>query len=407
MRHKLTDRYLQSLKPPATGRLDIVDTEARGLVMRVTANGVKSWAIRYSPKGIGQRRASYGRYPDTKLAEARQRAGAIAAAAVTGVDLLAQEAREREEQRKAKNRPQTVADLLDEYVEKHCKPNQRRWTLTERMFAAHVKPALGKVGLAELRRGDIAELLDDLQNKKGLAAQVNRVRGQLLAALNWGCDREYLDVNPAAAVKKRNLLEASRDRVLADAELRTIWRTADRLTEPSRSLIKTLILTGQRRDEVRCMAWSEVDVSRALWTLPGSRNKSGRDHEIPLSPAMVELLEGLRRRGAPVFSTDGERPYAGHGGLKARLDRESGVTGWTFHDLRRTASTGMAALHVPQDTIDRVLNHAKRTLAGTYSRHQYLKEKRNALDAWAERVAFLVGEARDAPNVVELKAAGA
>ena len=72
MRHKLTDRYLQSLKPPATGRLDIVDTEARGLVMRVTANGVKSWAIRYSPKGIGQRRASYGRYPDTKLAEARQ-----------------------------------------------------------------------------------------------------------------------------------------------------------------------------------------------------------------------------------------------------------------------------------------------------------------------------------------------
>ena len=114
---------------------------------------------------------------------------------------------------------------------------------------------------------------------------------------------------------------------------------------------------------------------------------------------------------APSLSVDEVRRYsrhliipdvamAGQKRLKQILDRESGVSGWTFHDFRRSASTGMAALHVPQDTIDRVLNHAKGTLAGTYNRYDYLDQKRKALDAWAERVAFIVGDARDAVNVV-------
>jgi integrase len=274
------------------------------------------------------------------------------------------------------------------------------------MFDSHVNPAIGRKPLAELRRADIVELLDNLQNEKGLRAQVNRVRSQVLAALNWGIEREYLDTNPAAAIKKRKI-EASRDRVLTDDELRAIWRAADSLPDPSRSLVKTWILTGQRRDEVRCMAWSEVDLTRALWTLPAARNKGKREHEIPLAPGMVTLLNGLSRRGLPVFTTGGTKPYAGQKRLKAILDREAGVTGWTVHDLRRTASTGMAALHVPQDTINRVLNHAKGTLAGTYNRHDYLDQKRKALEAWAERVAFIVGERRDAVNVVELALASA
>jgi integrase len=403
MQKKLTDRYIESLKPPAAGRLEIVDSGAPGLVLRATSKGAKSWAIRYTPKGGRQQRASFGTYPAVKLAAARERTRDIAAAAAKGIDLPAQEAREREESARAAERPQTVADLIDEYVERYCKPNQRKWKLTERLFAAHVKPAIGKKPLGELRRADIVELLDDLQNGKGFRAQVNRVRSQILAALNWAVEREYLDVNPAAAVKKRKI-EASRDRVLTDDELRAIWRAADALPDPTRSLVKAWILTGQRRDEVRCMLWSEIDLGRAVWTLPAARNKGKRDHEIPLSPAMVALLGALRRRGEPVFTTDGDKPYAGQKRLKVILDRESKVTGWTFHDFRRTASTGMAALHVPQDTIDRVLNHAKNTLAGTYNRHDYLDQKRRALEAWADRVYFIVGEAHASANVVELRA---
>ncbi len=403
MKKRLTDRFVQSVAPPAAGRAVYIDTEAPGLELRVSAHGGKSWSIRYRPKSGERKRTTYGAYPAISLAEARARAKEIAAAAARGIDLPDAEEREREEQRKDAKRPQTFGDLLDQYVDGHCKPNQRKWKLVERMFDAHVKPAVGKRPLTELRRADLVELLDDLQNEKGLRAQVNRVRSQVVAALNWGVEREYLDANPAAAVKKRKI-EASRERVLSDDELRVIWRAANTLSEPSRSLVKAWILTGQRRDEVRCMVWSEVDLGRALWTLPAARNKGKREHEIPLSPAVVALL-GKPRPGKPVFSTDGHRPYAGQKRLKAILDRETGVAGWTFHDLRRTASTGMAALHISQDTIDRVLNHAKATLAGTYNRYEYLEEKRRALEAWAERVAFIVGDARDAPNVVELQAA--
>jgi integrase len=402
MKKRLTDRFVQSVAPPATGRAVYVDTDAPGLELRVSAHGGKSWSIRYRPKSGERKRTTYGAYPTIPLAEARVRAKEIAAAAARGVNLPEQEERQRDTERKADMRPQTVRALLDRYVEDYCKTNQRRWQLVERMFDAHVKPALGKKSLTELRRADLVELLDDLQNEKGLRAQVNRVRSQVVAALNWAVEREYLDTNPAAVIKKRKI-EASRDRVLSDDELRAIWRAADRLSEPSRSLVKAWILTAQRRDEVRCMMWDEVDLGRALWTLPKERNKGKRDHEIPLSPAMVELLS--KSGPGPMFSTNGRKPYAGQKRLKVILDRESGVTGWTFHDFRRTASTGMAALHISQDTIDRVLNNAKGALAGTYNRHEYLDEKRRALEAWAERVAFIACEGRAAISVVELRTA--
>ncbi len=351
MKKRLTDRFVESVAPPASGRAVYIDDTAPGLELRVSADGRKAWSIRYKPRGGERKRETHGTYPAVSLAAARERARDIGAAATKGIDLPTAERREREEQRKSDNRPRRVGDLLDEYVERYCKPNQRKWTLAARIFDSHVKPAIGKKPLGELRRADIVELLDDLQNKKGLRAQVNRVRSQVLAALNWGIEREYLDTNPAAAIKKCKI-EASRDRVLTNDELQAIWRAADGL---------------------------------------------------PLVPTMVELLDGLRRCGLPVFTIDGTKPYAGQKRLKAILDRESGVTGWTLHDFRRTASTGMAALHVPQDTIDRVLNHAKGTLAGTYNRHQYANEKRRALEAWAERVTFIVGDAREAVNVVELR----
>jgi integrase len=400
MKKRLTDRFLRTVTPPAAGRDVYVDSEAKGLEFHVSSHGGKSWSIRYRPKGGERKRSGYSTYPVIPLAKARARTLEIAAAAAHGIDLPEQEERQRDEERKATTRPQTFRDLLDRYVEGYCKPNQRRWQLTARLFDMHVTPTLGKKPLVELRRGDLVEMLDDLQNDKRLNAQVNRVRTALVAAFNWATERELIDTSPAAAIKRRKL-ETSRNRVLSEGELRRIWHVADSLPNPSRSFVKALILSGQRRDEVRLMQWSEIDLDRALWVLPAARNKGKRDHEIPLAPAMLALLGDRPRPGRPVFTAnDRSTPYAGQQGLKEVLDRKSGVFGWTFHDLRRTASTGMAALHIPQDVIDRVLNHAKGTLAGTYNRHQYLEEKRRALEAWAERVAFIVGDGRD--NVVEL-----
>jgi hypothetical protein len=284
MKKRLTDRFLETVTPPAAGREAYSDTGAEGLEIRVSprdnhGNVLKVWSIRYHPKGGARRRVTYGKYPTTSLAEARARAKEIAAAAARGVDLPEQEERQREEERKAAKRPQTVRDLLDRYINEYCKMNQRRWRLVERMFDMHVKPAkidgrpLGEKPLTELRRADLVELFDDLQNRKGLRAQVNRVRSQVVAALNWAVEREFLDTSPAATIKKRKI-EASRNRVLSDDELRAIWRAADKLPNPSGSLVKAWILTAQRRDEVRCVTWCQSAPKHD----PGSAPNHGPHH---------------------------------------------------------------------------------------------------------------------------------
>ena len=400
MKRRLTDRFLQTVKSSRAGREVYIDDAAPGLEIRISPNGRKAWSIRFR-LGTTRQRASYGTYPAISLREARTRAKEIAAAAARGIDLPEQEKRQREEEEKAANRPATLTDLLSSYIEQHVKPNLRQWRLIEGIFHNHVVPALGKKPLSELRRADLVELLDHLQNKKRFGAQTNRTRSYVITALNWAVEREFLEVNPFAGVKRRRI-ETPRDRVLSDHELRAIWHIADKLSCPVSALIKALILTGQRRDEIRCMNWSEIDLERALWVLPAARNKGGRNHVIPLSSAMLALIRDRPQRGGLVFATDHGGVVGGLSRLKATLDRESGITGWRFHDFRRTCASGLAALHTPQDVIDRVLGHAKPGLAGTYNRFEYLNAKRKALEAWAERVAVIVSEGRDAPNVITL-----
>jgi integrase len=289
--------------------------------------------------------------------------------------------------------------LLDRYISDYCKANQRRWKMTERMFDRHVKPTLiggmrlGDKPLGELRCGDIVELLDDLQNNKGFAAQVNRARTEVVATLNWAIEREWIEANPAAAIRRRKI-EAPRERKLSDDELRTIRKTACGLREPSNSYVRTLILTGQRRDEIRRMTRAERDPKESLWTLPKGRNKGKRDHGLPLSTAVMEILDSLPNLGPYFFTVTGQKPYAGTKRLKEILDRESGVTGWVFHDLRRTFRSGLAKLGVREEVAELLLNHARRGLVKVYNQHEYLEEMREAVEKWTDQVAFIVGDAR-------------
>ncbi len=395
----LTDRLLAALKPPAAGRRVLTDAAAPGLTMRVTAKGERTWAVRYSPKGTGQQWATLGSYPGMKLAEARTEALAIASAAKKGIDMPAEQARTRDEARRAEGRPATVSDLLRRYVADYCKANQRRWPLTERMFDSHVIPEIGDKALTELRRADVVELLDELRNGKKLAAQVNRVRSQIIAALNWAVEREFLPGNPAAAIKRVKGIEQPRARILTDGELRAIWNAADGVGYPGGAFVKLLILTGQRRDEVRCLPWTELRENGAVWLLPGARNKSKRDHLLPLPQAARDVLEGATRTGAFVFSANGKKPYAGQKRLKEILDRESGVHGWTLHDIRRTVRTRLGEMGIARDVAQRVLNHAKPGLDRVYDHGDYRDPMAKALEAWAQRVMRVV--AADS-NVVAL-----
>jgi len=252
-------------------------------------------------------------------------------------------------------------------------------------------PTLGTKSIVGVQRSDIAELLDHLQNEKKLKAQVNRVRSQLVLMFNWGVERAYLDHSPAQTVKKRRI-EKPGERVLIHDELRAIWRAAEGLRDPARSLVKTWILSGMRRDEARCGPIGEVALKRAVWTVPAARHKSGHDFELPLSTQMVELLEPLVKKGKYLFSIGGDKPYAGQRRLKEILDRESGVTDWVIHDLRRTVRTGLSEIGVLEEIAKMAIGHAKKGLVRTYNLHAYASEKRVALQAWADHVALIVNE---------------
>ena len=418
-RVEMTERWLNSKEAfkavPENGRKEWVDKRVQGLVLRVSRHGdelPKTWMVRYRPKGLSQKRIAIGEYgpsPRLTLEAARNRARKIVAAARDGVDLPAKEADDRrraaqeaDARRRAADRPETVADLLDRYIEKYCKPNQRRWKIVERMFENHVKStALGKKRLVEVRRADVVELLDDLQNTKGLAAQVNRVRSQLIAAFNWSVDREWIDVNPAATIKKRKV-EKPRGRKLQDDELRAVWRAAEKIGYPGGDFVKFLVLTGQRRDEVRCLPRTELNMLRRIWTLPEARNKSKREHDIPLTPPMIDLIEKAPTHSPFIFTVSGKRPYAGQKRLKEILDRESSITGWTLHDIRRTVESGMRKLRIDKEVVRRTLNHGQDTIAKIYDKHEYEDEKREALEKWANHVEFIVGDGRGADNVVPI-----
>jgi integrase len=153
------------------------------------------------------------------------------------------------------------------------------------------------------------------------------------------------------------------------------------------------------------MRWDEVGPQIDIWTLPAARNKGKRDHETPLAPAVKNLLRGVRQPGDEyVFTVRGDKPYAGQKRLKEILDRHSGVRDWQLHDLRRTVRTGLSEIGIRDEVAERTLNHALTGLDKVYNRHQYLEEKRAALEKWAKHVAFVVGQGRRGANVVPLQA---
>jgi integrase len=186
--------------------------------------------------------------------------------------------------------------------------------------------------------------------------------------------------------------EEKRERVLRDAEIAAVWQACDRLGFPFGPMVRVLLLTGQRLGEVAEMHPDELDMESDNWLIPAARSKSAREHIVPLADLTRGILAGLPRFAGPfVFSTtDGVRPVSGFSKAKARLDALSGVTGWRFHDLRRTCRTRLAALGTSEIVAERILNHQPKGLIAVYNKHEYLDEKRAALAKWAETVAAIV-----------------
>jgi integrase len=193
--------------------------------------------------------------------------------------------------------------------------------------------------------------------------------------------------------------ERKRDRVLTDDELRAVWKAAERLSGPFGYLVRFILLTATRRNEAADIADGEV--SGDAWTIPAERYKTKLDHVIPLSRAARDLLGSITRiEGVPYIFTTGDRPIGGFTKFKEAFDKACGVTGWTIHDLRRTARSLMSRAGVPSDHAERCLGHVIGGVRGTYDRHAYHAEKKQAFEALATQIDRIINPQ---PNVVSMR----
>ena len=299
---------------------------------------------------------------------------------------------------------------MDEFVRKHlAKKTKPSWAKeAERLLRVEIIPKLGKKRLGEITRADVRRLLDDIAARAPITA--NRTLAVFRKLCNWAVCKDMITASPCAGIEAPSS-ERSRERVLLDDEVRLAWQAFNSIGWPFGLICKLLLLTGARRDEVASMRWGEIDLVAKCWTLPASRTKNKRPHEIPLSDAAIEIIKGLPRiegKAGLVFSTTGASAVSGFSRAKTAIDRtiletlreEAEASGddpgnveapehWQVHDLRRTVATNLQRLGVKLEVTEAVLNHVSGTRAGivgVYRRHEYSEEKRAALNAWARKL---------------------
>jgi integrase len=396
----ITARTVETIKP-LPHRQEIPDARMPGLYLVVQPSGARSWAVRY--RSAGQpRKHTLGAFPKIDLKAARDLAGAALRAVAEGRD----PAREKAMERTAL--PDSVEAVAKQFVELHCRRSNRPRTIegTQQLLDLHVLPRWRKRLIKDITRRDVLDLLDGIV-EGGRPVAANRVLTAVRKLFNWAMERDIIASSPCAGVKPPTP-EQSRDRVLADSELCNIWLAADKVGGPFEALVKLLMLTGQRRDEVAKMQWREVDLPNRLWTLPKERSKNGKPHDIPLSEPALAILESLPRIGDTfVLTTDGKSAASNYGKNKNRLDAllPNDMPAWWLHDLRRTTASGMARLGINLPTIEKILNHASGSfggIVGVYQRHDFAQEKRQALEVWGRHVFELI-RPPERSNVIEFE----
>lgn len=414
MAKALTTKTIEAAKP-GDHRREIPDPALSGLYLVLQPSGAKSWALRYRYAGK-PKKLTLGRWPVMGLADAR----AVASGAIEAVEHGNDPSAAKKATKAARLEAQlSERDKIKTLVEKFSKLHLSKLKTgqpVKRALDRHVVAIWGEREIQDIAKRDVIDLLDGIADS-GRVVTANRVRAYLGKFLNWCVERDIIDQSPAMGVKAV-AKERARDRVLSDDEIRWFWQACTREGQPWGHLGKMLMLTGQRLGEVVNMTDREVTVD--LWHLTSDRTKNGRAHDVPLSEAARDVLRAMERvKGVSgyVFTTTGESPlqgyFKGRNHIAERMveiaSEERGepaeIPHWTFHDLRRTAATGMARLGIPVRVTEAVLNHVSGTAGGivsVYQRHDYADEKRDALDAWARLVADLVEGPAD--NVVHLEA---
>jgi len=420
---KLTAAAVERLKVERGIRVDYFDAALAGLSLRVAGptgsreGCVKTWSVLYRVAGQKKvRRLTIGSTALYSLVQAREKASEVIRAAAAGKDPAAEKQDERS------RKPDTIENLAEEFVEKHLKKKNRSESYirgTESTFANHVVPRWRGRDIKSITRRDVAELLDEIaagaakngRRQKGVGIggpiAANRTLAAIRKMFNWALQRGIIETTPIVRFELPGA-EMRRERTLSADEIKELWPLLTATGYPFGPFLQMALLTGQRRDEVAGMQWRHVDLDEKIWTIPSEGTKAGRSQAVPLSDLALSILHAVPRLGACVFTTTGDKPISGYSKSKARLEVlifkereklmrkgdnvENVFSHWTIHDLRRTVATNLGRLGASRFIIERILNHADRSVTGIYDRHEYLDEKRKALDCWGRYLdALLTG----------------
>jgi integrase len=415
MTKSLTDAVIRHVQPPENGRLELADAGCRGLWLRITSNGAKTFAFRFRSNGRSER-LSLGRYPDLSLRDARNRADALRRDVVDGKNPSAHK-------RSAPAR--NFGALADRYLIEHARRFKRSADADERNLRLHVRPHWAHRDATKIERADVIELIERIMaaDKPVLA---NRVQALVSSVFSFAVDAALAKSNPCVRLRKRGQ-ETARTRTLTDGEIRLFWDriVASPVSRPVGIALRLILLLGARPGEAAGMARSELefddDDRPVAWTIPVERSKNRRAHYLPLPVLARDLIgEALvlagkdsaftfpSRRGDGAIAIEGHALAVAMRRFAASLPAKKPETkSWradvpSAHDLRRTAATRLSAAGVPAEDIAAILNHARGDITGKhYDQYQRAAEKRRALDRWALILAGIL-EPKPA-NVVALR----
>src|SRR6516164_1538144 len=369
----------------------------RGFGVRVTAAGARSFVLNYRLRGR-EYRLTIGAWPDWSALKAVHQARKLRQRIDRGENPL--------DDRATPPATATVTYILDDFIARHVRNSKqplRKSTADEyeSAFNRLVKPRIGRMSVYEVRRSHIIKMLDEIEEANG-PVMADRTLAYLRKAFNWYATRDdEFSVPVVRGMARVKPKERARTRVLSDDEIRAIWPELAK-TGTFGALVKTLLLTAQRRDEVAQMSRKEIG-SDGIWTIPAERYKTKCANFVPLSKAALAVIAAQPTIDGSdyVFSSRAKTPFSGFSKSKAALDgavlaamqkrakkgaKVESIPNWTLHDLRRTAKTLMARAGVRPDISERVLGHVIAGVEGTYDRHSYADEKRDALEKVAEMI---------------------
>jgi integrase len=430
---RFTDKCVAALKPKGH-RYEVWEDGRTGFGVRIAPSGRKSWLFMYRFGGKA-RRMTLGQYPRIGLASARVAFAEAKRRQDHGQDPGALALAEKRSEREAS----TGRELVSEYLERSAK-DLKSYAAIKRILEADVVSVWGSRKANSIKRRDVILLLDSIVDR-GAPVMANRTLGWIRRMFNFAISRDIMEANPCFGIEIPSR-ESKRERVLTDGEIVNLWHglTRARANDDIRIAAKLILVTAQRPGEVSGAAKSELDLDgQRVWLIPAERSKNGRPHVVPLSPLAVELFRKALAQcagrgenlfcnisGSNVLSSEAlghtflrnskvlgiQRPPWPDDGSFAdpseamALRRERRRQSFAPHDLRRTAATRMTELGFTRFVVDRLLNHTESGVGSVYDRYEYLREKREALEAWAARLEEIVtGRKADEGKVVPLRPA--